>query len=43
MSVPGGVLERAEDLDDNVVDPAELHGAHLHHLGALVASSIISS
>ena len=32
----GGVLERAEDLDDDVVHPAELDGAHLHHLGALV-------
>ena len=32
----GRVLERAEDLDDDVVDPAELDGAGLHHLGALV-------
>ena len=32
----GGVLERAEDLDDDVVHPAELDGADLHHLGALV-------
>ena len=32
----GGVLERAEDLDDDVVDPAELDGPDLHHLGALV-------
>ena len=32
----GGVLERAEDLDDDVVDPAELDRADLHHLGALV-------
>ena len=32
----GGVLERAEDLDDDVVDPAELDGPDLHDLGALV-------
>ena len=32
----GRVLERAEDLDDDVVDPAELHRADLHDLGALV-------
>ena len=32
----GRVLERAEDLDDDVVDPAELDGPDLHHLGALV-------
>ena len=32
----GCVLERAEDLDGDVVDPAELDGAGLHHLGALV-------
>ena len=32
----GRVLERAEDLDDDVVDPAELDRADLHHLGALV-------
>ena len=32
----GGVLERAEDLDHDVVDPAELDGPGLHHLGALV-------
>ena len=32
----GGVLERAEDLDDDAVDPAELDGADLHDLGALV-------
>ena len=31
-----GVLERAEDLDDDVVDPAELDGPDLHDLGALV-------
>ena len=32
----GGVLERAEDLDDDVVDPAELDRPGLHDLGALV-------
>ena len=32
----GGVLERAEDLDDDVVDPAQLDGPGLHDLGALV-------
>ncbi len=32
----GGVLERAEDLDDDVVDPAELDCPGLHDLGALV-------
>ena len=32
----GRVLERAEDLDDDVVDPAELDGPDLHDLGALV-------
>ena len=36
MSVPGRVLERAEDLDDDAVDPAELDRADLHDLGALV-------
>jgi hypothetical protein len=36
MSVPGCVLERAQDLDDDAVDPAELDRAHLHDLGALV-------
>ena len=30
------VLERAQDLDDDVVDPAELDGPDLHDLGALV-------
>ena len=30
------VLERAQDLDDDVVDPAELDRADLHDLGALV-------
>ena len=30
------VLERAQDLDDDVVDPAQLHGPDLHDLGALV-------
>ena len=32
----GGVLERAEDLDDDAVHPAELDGPRLHDLGALV-------
>ena len=32
----GGVLERAEDLDDDVVDPAQLDRPDLHDLGALV-------
>ena len=32
----GGVLERAEDLDDDVVHPAQLDGPDLHDLGALV-------
>ena len=32
----GRVLERAEDLDDDVVDPAQLDGAGLHDLGALL-------
>ena len=32
----GRVLERAEDLDGDVVDPAELDGPRLHHLRALV-------
>ena len=36
MSVPGRVLERAQDLDDDVVDPAELDRPDLHDLGALV-------
>ena len=36
MSVPGRVLERAQDLDDDVVDPAQLDGPDLHDLGALV-------
>ena len=31
-----GVLERAEDLDDDAVDPAELDRPDLHDLGALV-------
>ncbi len=41
MRVPGASsnelrTERAEDLDDDVIDPAELDRPHLHHLGALV-------
>ena len=32
----GGVLERAEDLDDDFVDPAQLDRPGLHDLGALV-------
>ena len=32
----GGVLERAEDLDDDIVHPAQLDRPGLHHLGALV-------
>ena len=32
----GGVLERAEDLDDDAVDPAQLDRPGLHDLGALV-------
>ena len=32
----GGVLERAQDLDGDAVDPAELDGADLHDLGTLV-------
>jgi hypothetical protein len=31
-----GVLEGAQDLDDDVVDPAELDRPDLHDLGALV-------
>ena len=30
------ILERAQDLDDDAVDPAELDRPDLHHLGALV-------
>ena len=33
---PGRLLEGAEDLDDDIVDPAELHGPDLHDLGTLV-------
>ncbi len=33
---PGRLLEGAEDLDDDIVDPAELDGPDLHDLGALV-------
>src|ERR1035437_9257111 len=33
----GYVLERAQHLDDDVVDPAELYGPNLHDLGALVS------
>ena len=32
----GGVLERAEDLDDHAVHPAELDRPGLHDLGALM-------